>query len=31
MLGSINFIVTIMRGRAPCMSINRLPILSWAR
>jgi cytochrome c oxidase subunit I len=28
-LGSINFIVTIMRGRAPGMSINRLPILSW--
>ena len=28
-LGSINFIVTILRMRAPGMSINRLPILSW--
>ena len=28
-LGSINFIVTILRKRAPGMSINRLPILSW--
>ena len=28
-LGSINFIVTILRERAPGMSINRLPILSW--
>jgi cytochrome c oxidase subunit I len=28
-LGSINFIVTILHGRAPGMSINRLPILSW--
>ena len=28
-LGSINFIVTILRQRAPGMSINRLPIMSW--
>ena len=28
-LGSINFVVTILRMRAPGMSINRLPILSW--
>ena len=28
-LGSINFIVTLLRMRAPGMSINRLPILSW--
>ncbi len=28
-LGGINFIVTILRLRAPGMSINRLPILSW--
>jgi cytochrome c oxidase subunit I len=28
-LGSLNFIVTIMRMRAPGMSLNRLPILSW--
>jgi cytochrome c oxidase subunit I len=28
-LGSINFVVTIMRMRAPGMSINRLPIMSW--
>jgi cytochrome c oxidase subunit I len=28
-LGAINFIVTILRERAPAMSINRLPIMSW--
>lgn len=28
-LGGINFIVTILRFRAPGMSINRLPIMSW--
>lgn len=28
-LGSINFIVTILHERAPGMSINRLPILTW--
>jgi cytochrome c oxidase subunit I+III len=28
-LGSLNFIVTILRLRAPSMSLNRLPILSW--
>ena len=28
-LGSINFIVTILRLRAPGMSLNRLPIMSW--
>jgi cytochrome c oxidase subunit I len=28
-LGGINFIVTILRLRAPGMSINRLPIMSW--
>jgi cytochrome c oxidase subunit I len=28
-LGSINFVVTIVRQRAPGMSINRLPIMSW--
>ena len=28
-LGSINFVVTILRERAPGMSINRLPIMSW--
>jgi cytochrome c oxidase subunit I len=28
-LGSLNFIVTILRLRAPGMSINRMPILSW--
>ena len=28
-LGSINFIVTLLRMRAPGMSINRLPIMSW--
>jgi cytochrome c oxidase subunit I len=28
-LGSLNFVVTILRMRAPGMSINRLPILSW--
>lgn len=27
--GSINFIVTLMRTRAPGMSVNRLPILVW--
>ena len=28
-VGSINFIVTFLRMRAPGMSINRLPILIW--
>lgn len=28
-LGSINFVVTILHQRAPGMSINRLPIMSW--
>lgn len=28
-LGSINFVVMLLRMRAPGMSINRLPILSW--
>jgi cytochrome c oxidase subunit I+III len=28
-LGAINFVVTILRERAPGMSINRLPIMSW--
>jgi len=28
-LGSINFVVTILHMRAPGMSINRMPILSW--
>ncbi len=28
-LGSLNFVVTILRLRAPGMSLNRLPILSW--
>ena len=28
-VGSANFIVTLMRTRAPGMSINRLPILVW--
>lgn len=28
-LGSINFIVTFLRLRAPGMSLNRLPIMSW--
>ncbi|MBS0234886.1 MAG: cytochrome c oxidase subunit I [Proteobacteria bacterium] len=28
-LGGVNFIVTILRFRAPGMSINRLPIMSW--
>lgn len=28
-VGSINFIVTLLRTRAPGMSINRLPILVW--
>jgi cytochrome c oxidase subunit I len=28
-VGSINFIVTLFRTRAPGMSINRLPILVW--
>lgn len=28
-LGSLNFIATILRLRAPGMSINRMPILSW--
>ena len=28
-VGSANFIVTLMRTRAPGMSVNRLPILVW--
>jgi cytochrome c oxidase subunit I len=28
-VGSINFVVTLMRMRAPGMSVNRLPILVW--
>ncbi|MBV8446664.1 MAG: cbb3-type cytochrome c oxidase subunit I, partial [Hyphomicrobiales bacterium] len=28
-LGSLNFVVTILHQRAPGMSINRMPILSW--
>lgn len=28
-VGSINFIVTLMRTRAPGMSVNRLPIIVW--
>jgi cytochrome c oxidase subunit 1/cytochrome c oxidase subunit I+III len=28
-VGSVNFIVTLMRTRAPGMSLNRLPILVW--
>ncbi len=28
-LGAINFVVTILRERAPGMSLNRLPIMSW--
>ncbi|VTZ25318.1 Cytochrome c oxidase subunit 1 [Methylocella tundrae] len=28
-VGAINFVVTIMRTRAPGMSINRLPIIVW--
>jgi cytochrome c oxidase subunit I len=28
-LGGLNFIVTILHMRAPGMSINRLPIMSW--
>jgi cytochrome c oxidase subunit 1/cytochrome c oxidase subunit I+III len=28
-VGSINFIVTLLRTRAPGMSVNRLPILVW--
>jgi cytochrome c oxidase subunit I len=28
-VGSINFIVTVLRMRAPGMSINRVPILIW--
>src|SRR5579872_3156120 len=28
-LGSINFIVTVMRTRAPGMSINRMPFMVW--
>ena len=28
-VGSVNFVVTLMRTRAPGMSINRLPILVW--
>ena len=28
-LGSVNFIVTLLRMRAPGMSINHMPIMSW--
>ncbi|GAB2907752.1 cytochrome c oxidase subunit I [Paralcaligenes ginsengisoli] len=28
-VGSVNFVVTLLRMRAPGMSINRLPILVW--
>jgi cytochrome c oxidase subunit I len=28
-VGSINFVVSLMRTRAPGMSVNRLPILVW--
>lgn len=28
-LGSVNFLVTLLRMRAPGMSINRIPIMSW--
>jgi cytochrome c oxidase subunit I+III len=28
-VGAVNFVVTLMRTRAPGMSINRLPILVW--
>lgn len=28
-LGAVNFVVTILHMRAPGMSINRMPILSW--
>jgi cytochrome c oxidase subunit I len=28
-VGSANFIVTLLRNRAPGMSVNRLPILTW--
>lgn len=28
-LGAINFVLTILRERAPGMSINRLPVMSW--
>jgi cytochrome c oxidase subunit I len=28
-VGSVNFIVTLMRMRAPGMSVNRLPIVVW--
>nr|WP_255616870.1 cytochrome c oxidase subunit I [Aurantimonas sp. VKM B-3413] len=28
-VGSANFVVTVMRNRAPGMSINRLPIMIW--
>ena len=28
-VGAINFIVTLLRTRAPGMSINRLPIMVW--
>lgn len=28
-VGSVNFVVTLMRTRAPGMSVNRLPILVW--
>jgi cytochrome c oxidase subunit 1/cytochrome c oxidase subunit I+III len=28
-VGAVNFIVTLMRTRAPGMSINRLPIMVW--
>jgi cytochrome c oxidase subunit I+III len=28
-VGSINFVVTLMRTRAPGMSINRMPVMVW--
>ncbi|WP_244406169.1 cytochrome c oxidase subunit I [Methylocella silvestris] len=28
-VGSVNFVVTLMRMRAPGMSVNRLPVLVW--
>jgi len=28
-IGSINFVVTLMRTRAPGMSVNRMPIVVW--